>query len=201
MAASGTSDGDRARHWPTIESRYGRPITDWLALVAERSGERYPQQIAFLREEHGFSQAHANAVVMCARGSPSAKRFGTLDDYLAAADGTGAETVRRILDGLVARHPGSTVEIAWNQPFLVLAGRRLFSVGVLRAHLLAAPGSVAVLDAFRVRLTTVNGLIVNRRTFRLPIDWDIDEQLLDAMVAAELAHDSDGSGPPPVDGP
>ena len=180
-----TADGDRTRHWPAIEARYGRPISDWLELMAERAGQRYPEQVAFLREEHGFSQAHANAVVMYARGSTSAKRFATLDDYLAAAGPIGAATVRRILEGLVARNPGSTVEIAWNQPFLTLDGQRLFSVGVLSRHLLAAPGSVEVLDAFRDRLEQEHGLVVNRRTFRLPLDWEIDEGLLDALVAAE----------------
>jgi uncharacterized protein len=182
------ADGDRASHWPAIEARYGRPISDWLDLMAQRADRRYPEQIAFLREEHGFSRAHANAVVLYARGSTSAKRFATLDDYLADAEPTGAATVRRILEGLVARHPGSTVEIAWNQPFLTLHDRRLFSIGVLAAHLLAAPGSVEVLEAFRDRLAQEHGLVVNRRTFRLPLDWEIDEGLLDAIVAAERAH-------------
>jgi uncharacterized protein YdhG (YjbR/CyaY superfamily) len=187
MATTPTpADGDRTRHWPAIESRYGRPISDWLDLMAERSSDRYPEQIAFLREEHGFSQGHANAVVMYARGSMSAKRFGTLEEYLAAAEPTGAATVRQIFTGLVARHPGSIVEIAWNQPFLTVAGRRLFSVGVLARHLLAAPGSVEVLDGFRDRLERDHGLTVNRKTFRLPLDWDVDEVLLDALVAAEL---------------
>ena len=182
------ADGDRTRHWATIEARYGRPISDWLELMAERSGQRYPEQVAFLREEHGFSQSHANAVVMYARGSSSARRFATLDDYLAAAEPTGAATVRRMFDGLVERHPGSTVEIAWNQPFLTLDGQRLFSVGVLTGHLLAAPGSVEVLDGFRDRLEREHGLVVNRKTFRLPLDWEVDATLLDAIVAAERAH-------------
>lgn len=179
-------DGDRTRHWPAIERRYGRPIADWLTLIAERSEQRYPEQVAFLREEHGFSQAHANAVVMYARGSTSARRYATLDAYLADKDSIGAATVRTILDGLVARHPGSTVEIAWNQPFLVRDGQRLFSVGVQSGHLLASPWSVEVLDAFRATLEQEHGLTVNRKTFRLPLDWTIDTALLDAMVAAEL---------------
>lgn len=184
-----TSDeGDRTRQWPAIEARYGRPIADWLGLMAERVGERYPEQVAFLREEHGFSQAHANAVVMYARGSKSARRFTTLDDYLAAAGPVGAATVRHIFDGLMTRHSGGSIEIAWNQPFFTIGGQRLLSVGVLTRHLLAAPGSVEVLDAFRDRLEQDHGLVVNRKTFRLPLDWRIDDELLDAMVAAERAH-------------
>jgi uncharacterized protein len=188
MTPATPAAGDRTRHWPAIEARYGRPISHWLGLLAARAGERYPEQIAFLREEHGFSQAHANAVTMYARGSSSAKRLSSLADYLAAVEPTGATTVREIFAGLVVRHPAAEVEIAWNQPFLTLDGRRLFSVGVLPRHLLAAPGSVETLDAFRDRLEHEHGLTVNRKTFRLPSDWDIDPGLLDAMIAVEIAQ-------------
>jgi uncharacterized protein YdhG (YjbR/CyaY superfamily) len=181
------ADGDRTRHWPAIERRYGRPVSDWLALLAERAEQRYPEQIAFLREEHGMSREHANALVMFARGSTTSKRHTTLDGYLADKDPIGAATVRAMLKGLVARHPGSSIELAWNQPFLVRDGQRLFSVGVMSAHLHASPWSVEVLDAFRATLEDGHELTVNRKTFRLPLDWTIDEPLLDAMVAAELA--------------
>ena len=189
------SGGDRTRHWPAIEARYGRPMSDWLDLMAEHAGRRYPEQMMVLRADHGFSKTHANAVVMYARGSTTSQRFASLDDYLTEADPTGARTVRRILDGLVARHPATSITIAWNQPFLTLdataerpKARHLFSVGVLTSHLLAAPGSSVVLDTFRERLVHVHGLTVNRKTFRLPLDWDVDEQLLDVMVTAELEH-------------
>jgi uncharacterized protein len=195
------SDGDRTRHWPAIEARYGRPISHWLDLIAERGDARYPAQVAFLREEHGFSQAHANAVVMFARGSTTSRRVTSLDTYLAGADPTGAATARTILSGLVARHPGTSVTIAWNQPFLTLDAipqrtkpQHLFSVGVMTQHLLAAPWSREVLDAFRVRLHDQHGLTVLRKTFRLPLDWDVDEPLLDAIVAAELVRLDDQDG-------
>jgi uncharacterized protein YdhG (YjbR/CyaY superfamily) len=181
-----SADGDRTRHWPAIEQRYGRPISHWLDLMAERADARYPDQVAFLREEHGFSQAHANAVVMFARGSTTSRRFTTLDGYLADKDATGAATVRAMFAGLVARHPGTEVTLAWNQPFLTRDGRHLFSVGVMKGHLLAAPWSVEVLEALRPELEA-RGLRLNRKTFRLPLDWKVDAALLDAIVAAELA--------------
>jgi uncharacterized protein YdhG (YjbR/CyaY superfamily) len=182
------SDGDRTRHWPAIERRYGQHISHWLDLVAERAEQRYPEQLAYLMEEHGFSRTHANAVVMYARGSTSSRRFDDLEGYLAGKDPVGAATVRAMLDGLVARHPGTHVEIAWNQPFLTRDGQRLFSVGVQQGHLLAAPWSVEVLDRFRKGLEGDHGLTVNRKTFRLPLDWTIDTALLDAMVDEELAR-------------
>jgi uncharacterized protein YdhG (YjbR/CyaY superfamily) len=192
--SGGADGGDRTRFWPAIEARTGRPVTEWLALIAEHADLRYPEQIALLREEHGFSQAHANAVVMYARGSATSRRFATLDGYLADKDPVGAATVRAIFDGLVARHPGTHVEIAWNQPFLTRGTRRLFSVGVLKGHLLAAPWSVEVLEALRTTLADEHGLTVNRKTFRLPLDWAVDPELLDTIVAAAEAVDGAGAG-------
>ena len=183
-----SADGDRTRHWPAIERRYGRPIAHWLDLMSEHAEARYPEQIALLREDHGFSQAHANAVVMYARGSTTSSRVTDLDTFLAGKDPVGAATARAMLEGLAARHPGTSITFAWNQPFVTLDTRRLFSVSVMKGHLLAAPWSSEVLERFRAELEA-RGLTVNRKTFRLPADWEIDEALLDAMVAAELAHD------------
>ena len=177
--------GDRTRFWPAIEARHGRPIDEWLTELEALPTRRYPEQLAFLREVHGFSQAHANALVMFARGSQSSQRFATLDAYLADADPVAARTTRAILEGLCARHPGATIEIAWNHPFLVLADHRLLGVSVLARHLLLAPWSVEVLDAFRPRLSAYQ---VNKKTLRLPHDWTIDTELLDDLVAAELAR-------------
>lgn len=180
-------EGDRTRHWPAIERRTGRPAAHWLALLAEAPEARYPEQMALL-QEHGLSRTHANALVQFARGSTTSRRFTTLDGYLSDADPVGAATLRTILEGLVARHPGSTIAFAWNQPFLVIDGQRRFSVAMTGSHLLAAPWSAEVLDAFRDRLRDEHGLVVNRKTFRLPFDWPVDTALLDALVAAELAR-------------
>jgi uncharacterized protein YdhG (YjbR/CyaY superfamily) len=177
-------DGDRTRFWPAIEARTGRPMSDWFDVLAEFPSPRYPEQVAFLREEHGFSQAHANALVMFVRGSTTSKRFTTLDGYLAMVDPTAATTVRRIFDGLTSRHPGTEVVIAWNHPLLSKDGQHLLGVSVSTRHLLLAPWSAEVLDAFRPRLADYT---LNKKTVRLPFDWTIDDALLDDLVAAELS--------------
>lgn len=189
MSPSDGDRGDRARYWPAVEAKHGRPMHAWFELLTEREDQRYPALMAFLQEEHGFSRTHANAVVQAHRGSASSRRFATLDDYLAAAEPTGAATVRAAFDGLLARHPGTSVEIAWNQPFLVRDGQRLLSISVQGAHLLAAPWSIEVLDAFRPRLEADEGVAaVLKKTFRLPSDRPIDPGLLDDLVAAESAR-------------
>ncbi|NDA58106.1 MAG: DUF4287 domain-containing protein, partial [Actinobacteria bacterium] len=35
----------------------------WHSVMKDIVDLKYPQQIAYLKEEHGFSQAHANALV------------------------------------------------------------------------------------------------------------------------------------------
>ena len=57
----------------------------WFARLKDLDENKYPAQIAYLREEHGFSQAHANAVVMSHRGSSTSKRFTSLTGYLAVS--------------------------------------------------------------------------------------------------------------------
>jgi hypothetical protein len=58
------NDGDRSQFFPAIEKKHGLPVSHWLSELSELGEAKYPEQIAYLRENHGFSQAHANAVVM-----------------------------------------------------------------------------------------------------------------------------------------
>ena len=64
-----TKDPRREAHFPAIEKRYGEPMKHWFAVMKTVAGKRYPEQIAHLRENYGFSQAHANALVLFSRGS------------------------------------------------------------------------------------------------------------------------------------
>ncbi len=66
---------DRTSYFPLIEKRYGEKMSYWHAVMKKLEGKKYPEQIAHLKENYGFSQAHANALVMYSRGSKSAARF------------------------------------------------------------------------------------------------------------------------------
>lgn len=156
----------------------------WFRELATVSNERYPVQMAFLQETHGFSRAHANAVVLYSRGSTNARRYDTLEDYLAALDATKSATVRGIFAVLTDRFPTAEVVIAWNHPMLRLGGRYLFGVSAATGHLLIAPYDAGIIDQFRPRLT---GYVVNRKTIRVPVDWQVDADLITDMIAAQLA--------------
>lgn len=180
------ASGDRTRHWPAIERRHGGPIDRWFELVRGVESGRYEDQMAVLQEGHGFSRAHANAVVMFCRGSASSRRFGSLDAYLEGRDPATQATIRRVLDVITTAHPELELAIAWNQPMLKRGSSYVFGVSALKGHILLAPWDQDVLEALRPRLEG-DGYVVNRKTIRVPLDWDVDEALLRDLLDAQLA--------------
>lgn len=57
-----------ASYFPSIEKTYGRPIQEWLDLVASRtSSEKHGETVAWLKSEHGMGHGHANAIVAYVR--------------------------------------------------------------------------------------------------------------------------------------
>jgi uncharacterized protein YdhG (YjbR/CyaY superfamily) len=174
---------DRSSYFPAIEKRYGQPMSYWFDRMAEISDRKYPEQIAYLREEHGFSQAHANALVLYSRGSTSSRRFNTLDDYLKGQEAPKPATVRAILASLQKAFPKLELAIAWNQPMLKYDGTYVFGVSTQKAHILIAPFDSEVLQALAPRLTDYQ---VNKKTVRVPVDWKVDAKLLRDMVKPQI---------------
>ena len=178
-------DGDRAASFPAIEKKHGKPIEYWLNLIKEHPDLKYAEQIALLRERHGFSQAHANAVVLYARGSTSAKRFGSFADYLRSLPQPHRDTVKKIFDVITKAYPDVDVVIAWNQPMVRWGKHYLFGVSAAANHLLIAPWDVDVLTTFAPRLQEYH---LNKKTIRIPADWQVDAKLLRDMIAACRKH-------------
>mgnify|MGYP003703947847 CR=1 FL=1 len=175
----------RESHFPAIEKKHGEPMAHWHRVMKTIADLKYPEQIAFLRENHGFSQAHANALVMYARGSVSSKKFSSPEDFFATLDPAVARNVKLIFSTITKKHPDLELVTAWNQPMLKLDGQYIFGVCVLKNHILIAPWG-GVLDEFRPRLTDYK---VNKKTIQVPVDWKPDATLLRDMVAARLAQD------------
>jgi uncharacterized protein YdhG (YjbR/CyaY superfamily) len=178
-------DPSRESHFPAIEKRYGEPMKYWFAVMKKLDGKKYPEQVAHLRENFGFSQAHANALVMYSRGSTSAVRFKTLADYYKSISAEQAKTVRAIFRAIQSKYPKLELVIAWNQPMLREGTKYVFGVSATKGYLLMAPWSTDVLEEF---LPKLEGYKVNRKTIQIPSDWDVDAKLLNQMVKARLAE-------------
>ncbi len=177
--------GDRARFFPAIEKKHGEPIAKWFERLAELGDAKYPEQIAFLRENHGFSQAHANAVVMSHRNSPSSKRFKSPAEFFASLEPTAATTATTIFSSITASFPELELVIAWNQPMLRTNGQYVLGLSVAKHHILLNPFSPGVLGQLAAELEAYE---VNKHTIRVPLDWAIDEALLRTLAEARLAE-------------
>ena len=180
-----TKDSSRESHFPAIEKRYGEPMKYWFAIMKKLDGKKYPEQVAYLRENYGFSQAHANALVMYSRGSTSASRFTTLAEYYKTITPEQAKTVRAIFKAIQSKFPKLELVIAWNQPMLREGTKYIFGISATKGYLLMAPCSKDVLEEF---LPKLEGYKVNKKTIQIPSDWDVDAKLLNQMVKARLAE-------------
>jgi uncharacterized protein YdhG (YjbR/CyaY superfamily) len=179
-----TKSGDRAAHFPAIEKKHGKPVQFWLRELADLGDAKYQDQIDLLRERHGFSQTHANAVVMYHRGSTTSRRVDTPEAYLAALDEPKRTTARAIFAAITAKYPDLELVIAWNQPMLKRGKDYVFGLSAAKAHLLIAPWG-GISDTVRARL---KGLKANKKTIRVPVDWKVDAPLLRLMVKERLAQ-------------
>jgi uncharacterized protein YdhG (YjbR/CyaY superfamily) len=185
MGAVSSSTGDRSKVFPAIEHKHGRPISDWFALLEQNGTTRYEEQMALLQQQHGFSRAHANAVVMTHRGSSTTRRFETPQDYFDSLTPEAAVTARAVFDTIQERVPGLELVTAWNQPMLKHPSGYVFGLSASKAHLTLAPFSAAVVEAFADRLA---GYKRGKKSFNVPFGWTVDAGLLVAMTKARLAE-------------
>lgn len=52
-----------AAYFPSIEKKYGRPISEWQGIVRAAGPAKHMELVALLKEQHGMGHGHANALV------------------------------------------------------------------------------------------------------------------------------------------
>jgi uncharacterized protein YdhG (YjbR/CyaY superfamily) len=178
-------DPSREAHFPAIEKKYGEKMVYWFKVMAQLEGKKYPEQIAHLRENYGFSQAHANALVMYSRGSESSRRFNTHADFYKSVTPVQAKTMKAIFKAITTKYPELELVIAYNQPMVKLDKHYIFGASASTKHVLIAPWDAKVLKEFAPKFKEGNAL---KKTIQLPNDWDVDVKLIQAMIKASLAN-------------
>lgn len=178
-------DSSRDSFFPAIEKKYGNPMSYWFSVMEKMAGRKYPEQIAFLKENHGFSQTHANALVMYSRGSTSAKRFEKAADYYKSIDPTQVKTIKAIFKSLTTKFPQLELVIAWNQPMVRIDTTYILGVSASKNHILINPFSSEVLEKLAPKLKNYK---VNKKTFAVPNDWQVDIALLQALARARISE-------------
>ena len=179
-----SKSGEREDYFPLIEKKYGEKMSYWFKVMKEVEGEKYPVQIAHLKENYGFSQAHANALVMYSRGSTSSKRFETPAEFFKTVSPQQAKTMKAIFKAITTKYPQLELVVAWNQPMLKFEKHYIFGCSAATNHILIAPWDQDVLKKYTPKFKDYK---VNKKTIALPNDWDVDVKLLQAMAKDSLA--------------
>lgn len=179
-----SKSGEREDYFPLIEKKYGEKMSYWFKVMKEIEGEKYPVQIAHLKENYGFSQAHANALVMYSRGSTSSKRFETPAEFFKTVSPQQAKTMKAIFKAITSKYPQLELVVAWNQPMLKFEKHYIFGCSAAKDHILIAPWDQNVLKKYTPKFKDYK---VNKKTIALPNDWDVDVKLLQAMAKDSLA--------------
>lgn len=160
-------------------------MAHWFDLLAASGATKYDEQMALLQEGHGFSRAHANAVVMTHRGSTTTRRFATPEDWFAAVDPVGAATARASFAAIGRSVKGLELVTAWNQPMLKRGTDYVFGLSVQTKHITMGPMGAGVIAAFAEQLADYT---CGKKTFNVPLDWKVDGPLLVSMVRFRLAE-------------
>jgi len=174
-----TKSPERSSFFPAIEKKHGKPASHWLNLLAPLRGRTYAEQMALLQGRHGFSRAHANALVMYFRGSKSSRRFSTLAEYVAKHPDERGATLKKIFAAARKANRDAEVVIAWNQPMLKVGDTYVFGVSAMKTYLLLGIFDADVRKQMAPRFKDYEQ---NKKTVRLPADWKVDAKLLEEIV-------------------
>jgi uncharacterized protein YdhG (YjbR/CyaY superfamily) len=115
----------------------------------------------------------------------STAKFPTIAAYLASVDETKAGTLRSIIDFVAAEFPALGVKMTWNVPHIHKDGQYVMGLAAYKKHLTVSPWSVFVMEDFKARLAP---LVVFKNCFQIPVDWDVDKDLLRDLLRARLAE-------------
>ena len=179
------TSGDRSQFFPAIEKKHGEKIQYWIKLLKDLETTKYPEQIAYLRENYGFSQAHANALVMYVRGSTSSRRVATRAEFFKGLEPVTRKTAKLIFSTITEKYPDLELVIAWNQPMLRQDKAYIIGISVSKNHITINPFSSDVLELLAKKLIKYT---VNKKTFTVPLDWKVDAPLLLALTKARIAE-------------
>lgn len=115
----------------------------------------------------------------------NATKIDTIDVYLASIDAQKAETLKAIINFLLAEFPDLQAKVAWNVPHIHRNGQYVMGLAAYKKHLTVSPWSVFVMGDFKDRLAP---FVVFKNCFQIPVDWKVDQDLLRDLTSARLAE-------------
>ncbi len=112
-------------------------------------------------------------------------KFNSLEEYLASVDPVKEKTLRSIIELILAQFPELESKIAWNVPTIHRNGKYIVGVCAYKNHLTFSAWSPQIIEDFKIRLNT---FVVFKNCFQIPVDWEIDQELVKDLVLARIAE-------------
>ena len=119
------------------------------------------------------------------RQKTKSSKFNSVEEYLASQDPTKERTLRSVIDLILTEFPELESKIAWNVPNIHRNRKYVVGICAYKHHLTFAPWSSRVIKHFKVRL---GRFVVWKNCFQIPVDWEIDRELVKDLVRARLAE-------------
>ena len=181
----GTIDEGLEAQIRNIEERYGKPLSEWIAIVKESGLTKHTDMVAMLKSQYGMSHGSAHRVALKAREADGVS-------MVKAAKATGRDPIDEMYSGkkvdLKPIHDtlmtaitsfGNDIEVAPKKGYVSLRRKKQFAIiqpttatrldigfilkGVPPTERLESASNFNALFTHRVRVNTIN---------------DVDEQLI-----------------------
>jgi uncharacterized protein len=112
-------------------------------------------------------------------------KFNSVEEYLSSVDSTKERTLRSVIDFILTQFPELESKISWNVPTIHRDGKYVVGVDAAKNHLTFSAWSPHVIEDFKERL---GKFVVMKNCFQIPVDWEIDRELVKDLVQARLSE-------------
>jgi len=112
-------------------------------------------------------------------------KFNSVEEYLASLDPTKERTLRSVIGLILTQFLELESKISWNVPTIHRNEKYVVGVCAYKHHLTFSAWSPRVIGDFKVRLRK---FVVFKNCFQIPVDWEIDRELVKDLVRARLAE-------------
>lgn len=119
------------------------------------------------------------------RKEKKSPKFNSVREYCASLDPIKEKTLGAVIDLILTRFPELESKISWNVPTIHRDGKYVVGICAYKNHLTFSPWSPRVLEDFKVRL---GKFVLFKNCFQIPVDWEVDSELVEDLVRARLAE-------------
>ncbi|MGB7374425.1 MAG: DUF4287 domain-containing protein [Pontixanthobacter sp.] len=165
----GSSPEDQlATMMANIPEKTGKPLSEWIAIVAKSGLERHGAILKLLKEEHGVTHGFANLI------AAKARETGEEVDLVAAQYAGPKEALRPLYEEIVkfAQSLGSDVEIATKKTSVSLRRKKQFALITPATKTRIDLGVALKGEEPTARLETYNAMCSHRVRLEAVTDFD-----------------------------